>query len=140
MFPKPDLRVAALAALLMASAVQGLTPATFSIASPWAFQRLSACAAADQPDARHFGLSEKEHPSPPDSDDREDTSGEMIVAGDLLTQTLSGRRTDDSDSLDYLGREGSNQHADPSSSLAACPHHPARPLVDQQRPPCRMTC
>ena len=65
---KSGLRLISFYALLIATTVQGVTPGTYTVVSPWALQRLDTFASAGQADTRYGGIPNNDRPAPSRND------------------------------------------------------------------------
>jgi hypothetical protein len=139
MYRGSRLRLLGLYTVLIASAIQGLTPDARSIVSRWGLEWLRRSATAAGFDARRDGMPGNDRPSPPnDSDD--ETSAELELPGEPGAPTVLRRRVADSHGhpFDLIG------HRKPPDALGA--HLPERgqrlngSVVDLTTSLCRLAC
>ncbi len=134
MLPKSGLRLIGLQALLVAITIQGVTPCTYSLVSPWVLRWLDPSAPTGHPDARYGRMPENDRPAPLNATDPDEAPDEVVIAGDFHTHTVLSRWP--------VLPSGRPAWADarPESCLRAPPHRPAAPVTDPISSLCRMTC
>jgi hypothetical protein len=134
MFLKSGLRLIGLHALLIAMTIQGLTPGTYTIVSPWALRRLDPCAAASPPDARYGRIPENDRPAPSNGTDHDEAPDEVVIPGGFRTKTILSRQP----AIPSARPAWTNARHDPL--LLAQSQRPAAPVSDPIFSLCRMTC
>jgi hypothetical protein len=92
MYRASRLRLIGLHAVLIASTLQGLTPDSQSVASPWALEWLRLPAEANGSDARLGRMPANDRPSVPDGSDRDETSAEVALPCEPGGQATLRRR------------------------------------------------
>jgi hypothetical protein len=131
---KSGLRLINVYALLIATMVQGLTPGTYTVVSPWALQRLDIFASAGQADTRYTGIPENDRPAPSNDADHDGAPDESAIPNEHCIQAIH-----------------SQPPATPSNRMAlanffraphrfAGPRHPAALVTDSISSLCRMIC
>lgn len=134
MLPKRSLRQAGFLALLIATAIQGLTPGTRTLVSPWALERLGACMSVEDPGAGFGQLAESGRPTAPVDADRDETPDEAVVTADVRGETRSVPAPTVPPAR-WAGDDGR-----PDLLPCARPHDPPTPTRSPISSLCRMTC
>jgi hypothetical protein len=134
MDPRSVLRLIGLQALLIAVTIQGLTPHTFTILSPWVLGRLDPSATTGRPDARYGGIPENDRPAPLNGNDRDEAPGEVVIPSAFRAESILGRRV--------AFRSGGTARTDDRHETHILPRrfHPASPAADPISSHCRLTC
>src|SRR5271156_6653530 len=79
MVSRRGLRQIGLHALLIAVTIQGVTPHTFTILSPWVLGQNDPSADTGHADARYDGIPENDRPAPLNGTDHDEAPGEIVM-------------------------------------------------------------
>jgi hypothetical protein len=134
MLPKRGLRLIGLNALLIAIMVQGLTPCTSNLVSPWALRWLDPWASANHSDLGHGGIPGHDRAAPLDRTDRNEAQDDVVTPGDFRSPTILSRWS----SLPSI--RPAWIHARHNSLLVTRLQGPPALVTDLISSICRMTC
>lgn len=134
MVSRSGLRLIGLQALLIAVTIQGVTPHTFTILSPWVLGQLDPSATTGHPDARYGGIPENDRPAPLDGTDHDEAPGEIVMPCACGTAALLGR------SPAFHSSRPACANARHDALISTRPPLPAPPAADPLSSLCRLTC
>ncbi len=131
---KSGLRLISFYALLIATTVQGVTPGTYTVVSPWALQRLDTFASAGQADTRYGGIPNNDRPAPLNDADHDGAQDESAIPNEHWIETIHSQpQATPSDQMAWA-------HVLRAHSRFAGPRHAAAMVTDPISSLCRMMC
>lgn len=134
MVSRSVIRQIGLQVLLIAVTIQGVTPHTFTILSPWVLGQNDPSADTGHADARYDGIPENDRPAPLNGTDHDEAPGEIVMPCAFRTAALIGRSP-----AFHSGRPAwANARHD--TLISTRPSLPAPPATDPLSSQCRLTC
>jgi hypothetical protein len=140
MFRERTLRLIAVNAMLIASTIQGLTPDTDSVVSPFALQWLQRYAGPGHRDAAHGRRPDAERSAPSNDADQDEAPVEVVLPVVPGPRALLSRRSADAHSRHFTSTRLGNSTARLDSLLEGLSPRPTATVTDPISALCRMIC
>jgi len=133
-------RLTSILALLIASAIQGLTPDADSVVSPFALRRLQLFAVAVDGDAAQGRLPDADRSTPSNDAHHDEAPDEVVLPVGAGASTIPSRRPADWHRRLFTSTGPGQPSTRPGPFLAGLSHGPSTPTTDLIVSLCRMIC